>query len=190
MKLLARLFIVGRRLSILLAPITVIGCQANAPLPKGFNEACYDNGHIKQSFPVYYAKLNLQSTELPQLNKTLWKLAEKYGLKIYDNSSLVKRSYDNPDGFTMYLCSKDGLFSMVDDRAWLSLPDSSSGSPTELPTAPVLSISVMAYRNDKQWRNFSEVLDSTIRSEWPNRLRVIDPHTLRPIVPRPNKQSQ
>lgn len=170
---------IGLRLSALFSvQILTVACQANTPLPKGFNQACYGNGRLKSgTTPIYYAELNIQSASLPQLNAMLRKFAEKNSLKLYDDSPLVKRAFDDPDGFTMYLCSQAGLFASVDDRVWLSLPDSPSGSSPEVPTSPVLSIAVTTYLNDEQWRSFSKELDSTLRSKWPNQLREVDPRT-------------
>ena len=134
------------------------------PVPPDFNEACYGGDFSKSlagAHPIYSAELDVPDSSWPELKKVLLEAAAKSEVKTFDEGR------DTPElkMFSLYMCSKDGLFSIVDKRTWHLSGEDPIGMP-------YLLISVYAYKKNERWDRFGKSLDATLRSRWPDALRT------------------
>ena len=133
-------------------------------MPPGFNEACYGGDFSKSlagAHPIYSAELDVPDSSWPELKSALLELAANSAVKTFDEGR------DTPElkMFSVYMCSEDGLFSIVDKRTW----HLSGKEPVGM---PAIQIGVYAYKKNERWDRFGKSLDSTLRGRWPGELRL------------------
>ena len=134
-----------------------IGCSGDSTMPPGFNEACYGGDFGKNlagAKPVYSARLALDRPSQPILRRMLFQLAEKHHLKAFDDGANYKDQF-----FSVYLCSSDGAFTVVDSRA--------AGEN-------MLRVDVFSYRASWRPESFVGDLHTALSSQWPERLQLSD----------------
>jgi hypothetical protein len=153
---------VFRALLTVVLALSVSACGSGSTAEEGYAQACYGGDfapHLSGKQPMYLATLDINQAQWPRLTEALTSISERHGLRFFNDT----RHTDGLDMIVVSLCSEQGLFMTADKRIW-----SVKGQP-KTPELP-LTISIYAYRNERQWRPVIEDVDSTLRSEWPQQL--------------------
>lgn len=133
----------------------LLGCSGESPMPPGFNEACYGGNYGKNlsgANPVYSATLTVDRPSQSALRTLLLQLADKHQLKAFDDGANYNHQF-----FSIYLCSRNGAFSFVDNRA--------AGQNR-------MRINVFSYRDSWHSEPFVADLKLALLAQWPGGLEM------------------